>query len=46
VQTSGEPILTICTSYGVFLCKELPSEGCNDCTCVKNFGGVIFFNRD
>ena len=37
----GGPILTIYTSYDVFLRKELPYAGRNDCICVKIFSGVI-----
>jgi len=36
VKTS-ELILTICTSYDVFLYKKLPFARHNDCICVKNF---------
>jgi len=35
VQKADEPILTIYTSYDLFLCKELPFGGGDDCTCVK-----------
>ena len=44
-KTDG-PILMIYTSYDVFLSKELPFGGRIDCTCVKIFSGVNFFNRD
>jgi len=39
----GGPILTIYTSYDVFLRKELPFRGRNDCTCVKrvNFTALV-----
>jgi len=49
VQNTGEPILTICMSYDVFLRKELPFGGSNDCTqsiFVKILSGVNFLNRD
>jgi len=36
----------IYTSYDVFLSKELPFGGRIDCTCIKIFSGVNFFNRD
>ena len=42
-KTDG-PILTIYTSHDMFLRKELPLGSCNDCTCVKTFSGVNFFN--
>ena len=38
----GGPTLTICTSYDVFLHKELPFGGCGDCICVKIFSGINF----
>jgi len=38
------PILAICTSYDVFLCKELPFGGHNDCSCVEIF--IVIFNQD
>ena len=38
---TGGPILTICTSYHVFLRKKLPFGGPDDCICVKNFSGVF-----
>jgi len=41
VQKMDGPILVICTSYDVFLHKELPFGGCDDCTDVK-----IFLNRE
>jgi len=34
------------TLYDMFLCKELLFGACNDCTCVKIFSGIEFFNRD
>jgi len=40
----GGLILISCMSYDVFLSKELPSGGCDDCTCVKIFSGINFFN--
>ena len=36
------PILTIYILYDVFLCGELPFEGCSDCTCLIIFSGIIF----
>jgi len=37
------PLLTIYTSYDVFLHKKLPFEGRDDCSiCVKIFSGVKF----
>lgn len=32
----------IYTSYDVFLGKELPFGGCDDCICVKIFSGINF----
>jgi len=40
-KTSG-PILTIYTSYDVFLRKQSPFGGHDICTCVKVFSGVSF----
>jgi len=37
---TGGPIFTIYTSYDVFLRKELPFGGRDDCTCFKIFSGV------
>ena len=36
----------ICMSYDMFLCKELPFEGHNHCTCVKTFSVINFLNCD
>jgi len=38
----GGQTLIINTSYDVFLCKELPFGGRDDCTCVKIFSGIKF----
>jgi len=35
VQKKDRLILTICTSHGVFLRKELPFGGRDDCACIK-----------
>jgi len=43
---TGGLILTNHASYDVFLRKELAFVDRNDCTCVKIFSGVNFFNRD
>jgi len=40
-KTDG-PILAICTSQDMFLCKELPFGGHDDCTCVNIFSGINF----
>jgi len=42
----GEPILTIYTSYDVFLWKELAFGGRDDFTCIKSFSGINFVNND
>jgi len=42
----GKPILTIYTSYDVFLLKELPFDGSKDCIGIKIFSGVNFVNRN
>jgi len=42
----GGPILTIYTSYDVFLHKEVPFLGRDDRVCIKIFSGINFFNRD
>jgi len=39
---TDELILTIYTLYDVFLCKELPFDGRNDCTCIKILVMLIF----
>jgi len=39
---TGVPILTICTSCDLFLRKELPFEGNDNCTCIKICNGIIF----
>jgi len=44
VQKMGGTIL-IYTSYAVFLCKELPFGGHDDCTCIVIFSSVNFLNR-
>jgi len=41
VQKTGGPISTIYISYDVFLRKELPFWGCDDCTCVKILVALI-----
>jgi len=49
VQEISEPILTIGprhASYDMFLRRNLPFGGRDDCTCVNIFSGVDFFNRD
>jgi len=46
VQKTGGPTLMIYTSYDVFLRKELPFWGHSDCSSVKIFTGVKFFNVD
>jgi len=43
-EKTGRPILTTCTSYDVFLLKELPFVGCNDCSC-DNILVALFFNK-
>ena len=42
MQKTDELILVIYTSYDVFLRKELPFGGCDDCTCIKIFSGINF----
>jgi len=42
VQTSGGPILTIYTSYDMFLRNEMPFEGRDNCTCIKIISGLNF----
>jgi len=41
----GERILTIYTSSGMLLHKQLPG-GRYDCTSIKIFTGINLFNRD
>jgi len=36
----GGPILTVYTSYDVFLHKELPFGGHDECTCREIFSGI------
>ena len=43
MQKTGGPILTICVSYDMFLCKKLPFRGRGDCTCIKIFNGINFY---
>jgi len=43
---AGGPIVTIYTSYDVFLRNELPFGGLDDCNCVKFLVAFILFNRD
>jgi len=38
--------LTIYTSYDVFLHKQLLLGGHDDCTGIKIFSGIKFFNRN
>ena len=45
VQKMGGLILTIYMPYDVFR-KELPFGGHDDCTSIKIFRGVNFFNCD
>ena len=42
VQKTRWQILTICTLYDVFSCKELPFGGRGDCSCVKILVALIF----
>ena len=42
MQKTGGLVIMICTSYDMFLCKELPFGDRSDCTCVKIFSGMNF----
>ena len=42
MQEMGGPILMTYMSFEVFLRKELPFGGHDDCTCVIVFSGVTF----
>jgi len=41
VQKTGGPILTTYMLHDMFLHKQLPFGGRDDCICVKIFSGVI-----
>ena len=42
MQNTGELMLTIYMLYDMFLRKELPFGGQDDCTCIKMFCGINF----
>jgi len=42
-KTGWTGFLMICTSYDMFLRKDLPFGGRDDCTSIKIFSGVNFF---
>jgi len=44
MQKTGGTLLTIYTSYDVFLRKELRFGRRGDCTCAKIISGVNFLN--